>query len=487
MIRTPRWLPAAAVAALALAGVAPATAGDEWVCPADPLTGEGLPLLDVRDFGAVGDGVADDRAALQSAINEANGLGGAVVFVPAGTYRLSAWLLMKSDVIIEGEGPESILQMSVDEHCLVYRGALKDKILNTAVRDLQIRGVGAKGSAGANISMQRYVENARIERCHLVDAGHDALHALRDVKKLCLLDNVVIGAGDDGLNPGGATGSLPAREVLIRGNVIDGVRHDGIHVSVASAYVTAVENTITNCENGFGLLSYNALIAANTITDCERGIALVSCNDITIQDNDIADCAVGIDNTHGSTPRMEVLGNRIERATTLAIGLHGEDARVEGNTITDGGDGIVLRALRGVVAANAVTGCAGDGVSAVGDTGDADMRVLDNTVTGAGGNGIVLDAVCAAALRNTVRESGGVSIRDVRGYTRAVLNDVDGAVESVPGDTTCDDAVSTADLLAILAVWGPCDDPVEECHEDVDGNAVIDVADLLAVLANFGL
>lgn len=44
-------------------------------------------FVSVKDFGAVGDGVADDTAAFQAAFNAANN-----VFVPSGTYKLTAGL-----------------------------------------------------------------------------------------------------------------------------------------------------------------------------------------------------------------------------------------------------------------------------------------------------------------------------------------------------------------------------------------------------------
>lgn len=66
---------------------------------ADPDTGIGGTLdkvfggtVSVKDprFGAVGDGVADDTAAIQSAIDHAYALGGAVVVVPPGVYMIAA-------------------------------------------------------------------------------------------------------------------------------------------------------------------------------------------------------------------------------------------------------------------------------------------------------------------------------------------------------------------------------------------------------------
>jgi hypothetical protein len=51
-----------------------------------------------------------------------------------------------------------------------------------------------------------------------------------------------------------------------------------------------------------------------------------------------------------------------------------------------------------------------------------------------------------------------------------------------PADTDGSGTVDTADLLAVLAAWGPC----EGCPADVDGSGTVDTADLLAVLAAWG-
>lgn len=58
---------------------------------------------------AAGNGVADDRAAIQSAIDTANGAGGGVIFFPSGTYLISSNtpLVLKSNVILMGAGMNS--------------------------------------------------------------------------------------------------------------------------------------------------------------------------------------------------------------------------------------------------------------------------------------------------------------------------------------------------------------------------------------------
>ena len=57
---------------------------------------------------AVGDGKADDRLAIQQAIDHASKSGGGVVYLPTGTYRLEipsgSGLVMRSMVVIKGDG-----------------------------------------------------------------------------------------------------------------------------------------------------------------------------------------------------------------------------------------------------------------------------------------------------------------------------------------------------------------------------------------------
>jgi len=64
-------------------------------------------VLSVKDFGAVGDGAADDSAAIQAAINAVNTAGGrgGIVVIPAGPYNLgTTGITLRDNVTVAGAG-----------------------------------------------------------------------------------------------------------------------------------------------------------------------------------------------------------------------------------------------------------------------------------------------------------------------------------------------------------------------------------------------
>ena len=81
--------------------------------------------VSVKDFGAKGDGVIDDTAAIQAAVDAAetrgtlfankSGVGG-IVFIPSGTYLISDKIHVKGNgVVIQGEGPSASCIRLMDE------------------------------------------------------------------------------------------------------------------------------------------------------------------------------------------------------------------------------------------------------------------------------------------------------------------------------------------------------------------------------------
>ncbi|MEN8155531.1 MAG: glycosyl hydrolase family 28-related protein [Bacteroidota bacterium] len=59
-------------------------------------------LFDVVEYGAVADGVTDNTAAIQSALDAAGANGGGTVYIPAGMYRIGSHLVVPSGVELRG-------------------------------------------------------------------------------------------------------------------------------------------------------------------------------------------------------------------------------------------------------------------------------------------------------------------------------------------------------------------------------------------------
>lgn len=66
-------------------------------------------FLNVRNFGALGNGAHDDTSSIQLAIN-ALPVGGGTVYFPTGTYRITAALsIVQGGVVLLGAGPASVI------------------------------------------------------------------------------------------------------------------------------------------------------------------------------------------------------------------------------------------------------------------------------------------------------------------------------------------------------------------------------------------
>ena len=69
-------------------------------------------------------------------------------------------------------------------------------------------------------------------------------------------------------------------------------------------------------------------------------------------------------------------------------------------------------------------------------------------------------------------------------YPHIFLPDFQAAVDSGVGcDMDGNGVVDVADVLTVLASWGPC----AECPADISGDGVVGVGDLLTVLASWGM
>lgn len=126
---------------------------------------------DVKLFGAVGDGSADDTVAIQTAIDAAAEVGGSV-WIPAGQYFTTASLIVPAGVSLVGDGlgenPRdmsglmgSIILYRGTEFALVLRGDLI-RLDNLVVYDAGIGGGTALGGVLLDGGEGRYLESLRL-------------------------------------------------------------------------------------------------------------------------------------------------------------------------------------------------------------------------------------------------------------------------------------------------------------------------------------
>jgi hypothetical protein len=90
---------ALAAGLMGMAGLAPASV--QGAGPDELPGGTSFTPVDARQFGAKGDGKADDTAAVQSALDAAK-TKGPVCFLPAGLYRLTGSLVVPPGVTLRG-------------------------------------------------------------------------------------------------------------------------------------------------------------------------------------------------------------------------------------------------------------------------------------------------------------------------------------------------------------------------------------------------
>ena len=129
---------------------------------------------DIRSFGAVGDGVADDTFAIQAAIDALAATGG-IVTCPPGTYRITATLKMRTNVTLLGSAGAIIKQGN--------GGALASLLTfdtyaaaNATIDGLTINGNGANCTPSlANNLIVSAQSGTEIKNCLLTDAPGNAL------------------------------------------------------------------------------------------------------------------------------------------------------------------------------------------------------------------------------------------------------------------------------------------------------------------------
>ncbi len=128
-------------------------------------------FYNVMDYLAVGDGVADDTAAIIAALDAADATGGGVIYFPPGTYKITSLITRtaasKYHLLGGGTryGPARIHQATANTGAFKFAPSTgtADRVLGVVVENLTISGAGS-ASSGAGLW---FLNDAHIESCFI--------------------------------------------------------------------------------------------------------------------------------------------------------------------------------------------------------------------------------------------------------------------------------------------------------------------------------
>jgi hypothetical protein len=128
--------------------------------------GENVVLNVKTRFGARGDGLADDTAALQKALNAASESGPKIVYLPNGTYKISdtlRWAGRQTRVVLQGQSQNgTIIKLTDRAHTftdptapkeMIWTGTFPPQRFRNAIRNLTVdAGSGNAGAIGVRFN-----------------------------------------------------------------------------------------------------------------------------------------------------------------------------------------------------------------------------------------------------------------------------------------------------------------------------------------------
>ena len=227
----------------------------------------------VKSFGAVGDGVTKDTAAIQKAIESCASAGGGIVEVPAGTY-LSAPLYMRSNVTLQVDtGATLDASKTLSDYTIPAGVTVKEPVL-AFINGYKISNVGITGGGLINgegsvwwstgkaahdrprLIELAYATTVTVTGVHLENAG--SMHLFFFGSSSISVSNVTITAPSSSPNTDGIDFSY-SHDATVNGATID-TGDDNVAIVSGIAESSAPELgasniTVENCQfkNGHGM------------------------------------------------------------------------------------------------------------------------------------------------------------------------------------------------------------------------------------------
>lgn len=319
-------------------------------------------VLNVKDHGAVGDGVTDDTAAIQAALDDATGQ---AIYFPSGTYKTTAALTLDlgtgtEGVAIYGDGARSIIKAA---HTVGAILTVRDG-RDVTIRDLTITGAEAGTRDSDNYGLVVTSITGLVVTRVTIEETAAAGMMLYDCHFGAVTDCHVRNNLADGIHL-----TLSTTDVVVKGNRLENTGDDAIAVVDYLSHPGRLERIV---------------IAGNVVRNSNaRGITNVGGTDVIIADNTI-------DGTRASAILIVEDTNYQTRAPERTI--------VARN--------IILRAGKHTAAGAAVTGA---GIEVV-HLNRHPTLVLDNIVRAPFGRCINVAAHSVTMRGNYLEEAGSNAI-----------------------------------------------------------------------------
>lgn len=115
--------------------------------------------VSVKDFGAVGDGVADDTSAIQAALTASQS-----VHIPSGTYKISSTLNLQGQSFLFGDGGSSEITCANGDISIIYGLSTNNCVVQNLKISITVAGTAAyTGAVHFKNSNNCRVENVEID------------------------------------------------------------------------------------------------------------------------------------------------------------------------------------------------------------------------------------------------------------------------------------------------------------------------------------
>lgn len=370
-------------------------------------------------WGAVGDGVATDTTAIQSAVTACPTRG--VVYF-SGIYLIAATITLKSDIQLLGSAGATIKLKDASHAGLdSTTGMLSGStVSNVTVENLTIDGNKANNTSGNtskgsglyfDVGINIVVDGVRIKDC-----PRDGLTFKGATTQDVRISNCFIsGSGIAGMNGGENLLLNAGANITVTNNVFTGALLRGIDVEVSGGS-TLVDVTISNCickSNDRGISVNGATIQNILITGCllksntKEGLLLSSGSHVTVSGCQIISNSTNGVTLSGTTNDLVITGCKIESNTTdgisgtasrglissnliqsngaqgIDVDATGTELSITGNTIRNNTTvGVTCRIARGNVSGNIVSDNGTIGISAI----DTDYSVFKGNLVYSNGN-----------------------------------------------------------------------------------------------------